>query len=192
MFKTFISGRRSRVAACWRVVGQGRRVRACVGVAAVFAMVGCGSLTVGSQAAAAREKLCQGAFGSIDGLISNSTEGRIKRVFDEHGSTNFWGPEPPEYVQPRATASWCVGSRFGLPAMQVEYLLPGEHIVDTRGTHYVGAAVVHFEAYYEFLTGDLKTACSLEQGSQRGYHYLCEVQRTTDRDVRFLIAIGAA
>lgn len=167
-----------------------------IGAAAVVGTLACGLLPVGTQTAAAspaRQKLCQGAFGSIEGVISNRTDRPGTRVFAEHGITNFWGPEPPEKIQPRAAAPWCVGSRFGLPAMQVDYLLPGEQVIDTRGAHYVNSAVIHFQAYYEFLTGNLKTSCSVDP-HERGYHYTCETQRhaSAPLDVTFVILIAAS
>lgn len=79
----------------------------------------------------------------------NETGGPLKRTFVEHGpGTGFFSPEPPAEVPGKTVSPWCVGSRFGVEAMKVNYKLPhGEEM--------------YFQAYYPVFGGPIQTSCSM-------------------------------
>lgn len=149
------------------------RTKAVVGMATVCTMVGVGLFAVsGSDAAttkhaAPRAKAAAAScatFGhtGIPGVVINETNEPLKRTFVEHGpGTGFFDPEPAADVSAKTVSRWCVGSRFGVEAMQVEYELPD-------------GAKVHFEAYYAAFVGGLNTNCSV---TLRTRYYGCAAER---------------
>ena len=58
----------------------------------------------------------------IPGVVINETGTHLKRTLVEHGpGTGFFKPEPPAEVPAHTISPWCVGSHFGVEAMQVDY-----------------------------------------------------------------------
>ena len=156
MSKTSITGRKRRAVTKIHRVCYGRAIRALVGVSAIGAIVGVGVLVVpGSDAAATKQAKAAAVdcstFGhsGIPGVVMNETGSSIKRTFVEHGpGTGFFKPEPPAEVPAKTVSRWCVGSNFGVEAMQVDYELPnGEK--------------AHFLAYFRAVVGGLETSCSM-------------------------------
>jgi hypothetical protein len=131
-----------------------------------------GLLTVaGSGAATAKQPTSQAeaaAFGcstfghrGIPGVVINRTDERLKRTFVEHGpGSGFFDPEPPAEIPAQYVDRWCVGSRFGVEAMKVDYVLPnGEK--------------AHFQAYYGVFGSGLWTSCSISDVSHSRAVYGC-------------------
>ncbi len=130
-----------------------------VGVVTAAAVIVVGLLAVpGSQAAtptqaapAVAAPSCS-TFGhsGIPGVLINETNAPLQRTSVEHGpGTGFFNPEPPAELPAQDIRPWCVGSYFGVEAMQVRYRLP-----DHPNSY------ASFEAYYAAVVGSLQTACS--------------------------------
>ena len=100
----------------------------------------------------------------LAGAVLNQTNQNMKRTFAEHGHTGFFDPAPSEHIPPNDARGFCVGSRFGVEAMKVDYQMPnGEK--------------AHFEAYYQTFTGNLKTACSISDlRPGAGASYACAAE----------------
>ena len=96
----------------------------------------------------------------IPGVVINETNVHLKRTFAEHGpGTGFFKPEPAAQVASKTVSPWCVGSHFGVEAMQVDYQLPnGEK--------------AHFLAYFRAVVGGLETSCSISKT-----HYGCAAEK---------------
>jgi hypothetical protein len=60
--------------------------------------------------------------------------------------TGFFSPEPGATIASGGASAWCVGSRFGVPAMNVTYRLSD-------------GQQVRFEAYCQAILGGLATGC---------------------------------
>ncbi len=161
MGNTGLSGRGRRAVAGVRgsLFGRARRVKALAVVAGVAAMVVVGLMAVpDSQAATPKQAApavaapeCR-TFGhsGIPGVLINETNARLTRTFVEHGpGTGFFNPEPPAELPAEDVVPWCVGSNFGVEAMQVTYRLP-----DHPNSY------VTFQAYYAAVVGSLETACT--------------------------------
>ena len=120
-----MQGRRRYAAEMRRLlIGHGGRIRAVVGVATVCAVAGWGLATTAVSQGA--PKRCQGTplvGGELQGATKNDTAEPIKRTFDEHGVAAFWGSQPAHEIGVGRMDRWCVGARFGVPAMKVEYRL---------------------------------------------------------------------
>lgn len=160
MLKTSLTGRKGRAVTKIQRVCYGRAIRALAGVTTVCAIVGVGLLAVpGSDAtttkqathkakAAAAECSTFGHSG-IPGVVINETGTPLKRTFVEHGpGTGFFKPEPPAEVPAHTVSEWCVGSNFGVEAMQVDYVTPN-------------GDKAHFLAYFAAVVGGLNTSCSM-------------------------------
>lgn len=136
----------------------GRGAKAVAGVSTICALAGVGLWSVaGSDAATTKQAKATAAVEcstfahkGIRGVVINETGAPLKRTFHEHGpGTGFFSPEPPAEVPAKTVSPWCVGSRFGVEAMKVNYKLPG-------------GEEMYFQAYYPvFGTTSIQTSCSM-------------------------------
>ncbi len=123
----------------------------------VASLIGAGT----SQAA----KLCQGTLllgGELQGITHNDTGGAMKRVRAQPGvGTGFFNPEPASEIAHGASNSWCVGSHFGIPAMEVVYRLSD-------------GQEVFFDAYSPAVIGGLASGCNITDPHNGKVHtYTC-------------------
>jgi hypothetical protein len=98
--------------------------------------------------------------GELDGTTHNQTDHAMTRVSDEHGPTDFWEPRPAHEISAKGTDTWCVGSHFGIPAMNVTYKL-------SNGKH------VRFEAFFRPVIDGLESSCSISDPTHPGPNYGC-------------------
>lgn len=139
---------------------HGGRIRAVVGVATMCVVAGWSFATAVSQAA---PKRCQGTpvvGGELQGATKNDTAEPIKRTFDEHGVAAFWGSQPAHEIRVGHADRWCVGARFGVPAMKVDYGL-------SNGQE------ARFQAYYKAVIGGLESSCTISRPTHAGPDYGC-------------------
>lgn len=178
MSKTSITGCTGRTVPKLHRVWYRHAIKALVGVSGACALIGVGLLAVpwsdaaaakqaGHKAKAAAVECSTFGHTGIPGVVINETGTHLKRTFVEHGpGTGFFKPEPPAEVPANTISPWCVGSHFGVEAMQVDYVTPnGER--------------VHFLAYYASLTptGGLNASCSISGVSQSRAVYGCAAER---------------
>jgi hypothetical protein len=137
--------------------GRRRWIKTVAATTTTLAVVVFGLLTAAdSQAARARgaAKLCKGTpvfGGELQGTTKNQTGHAIKRVHVEHGpGTGFFEPEPAAEVRAEHHNQWCVGSRFGVPAMKVTYQLHD-------------GAQVEFGAYFKAVIGGMESFCGVSR-----------------------------
>ena len=144
------------------LVGHGGRIRTVVGVAILCAVAGWGFASA-AVSQAAPPKRCQGTpivGGELEGATKNDAVEPIKRTFDEHGVAAFWGPQPAHEIGVGQTDKWCVGARFGVPAMKVDYRL-------SNGQE------ARFQAYYKAVIGGLESSCTISRPTHSGPDYAC-------------------
>ncbi|MFZ0384906.1 MAG: hypothetical protein WAL22_04535 [Solirubrobacteraceae bacterium] len=160
----------------WRV----RATRALVAASTVSAIVGIGVFAVpGSQAATTKQGTPKAAAAAVDcstnvynkgipGVVINDTNVALKRTFVEHGpSTGFFKPEPATAVAAKSVSNpWCVGSKFGVEAMKVEYELPNHE-------------KMYFETYYATFFGGLQASCSSTAAPGSRASYGCGADKVT-------------
>lgn len=162
MQEMWLRGRRRCATALRRsLVGYGGRIRAVIGVATLCAVAGWGFASAAVSQAA--PKRCQGTpvvGGELQGATKNDTAGPIKRVFDEHGVAAFWGSQPAHEIGVGHANRWCVGARFGVPAMKVDYRL-------SNGQE------ARFQAYYKAVIGGLESSCTIGRPTHPGPDYGC-------------------
>jgi hypothetical protein len=129
---------------------------------ATLAVLGASLITAG--AGQARERLCRGTplfGGELDGVTHNQTGGEMKRVRAQAGvGTGFFEPEPAAHIAHGASNRWCVGSHFGIPAMQVVYRLSD-------------GQEVFFDAYSPAVVGGLASGCTITGGPHNMHKFTC-------------------
>jgi hypothetical protein len=128
----------------------------------VLALLGTGLLTAGTSQA--RERLCRGTplfGGELDGVTHNQTGGDMTRVRAQPGvGTGFFEPEPAAHIGHNSSNRWCVGSRFGIPAMEVVYRLSD-------------GQEVFFDAYSPAVVGGLASGCNITGGPNKVHKFTC-------------------
>ena len=134
--------------------------------ATTLSMFGLSLLTTGVSQAA---KLCRGTpvvGGELEGVTHNDTGGAMKRVQVEHGvGTGFFDPAPAEHIAHDASNRWCVGSHFGIPAMEVTYRLSD-------------GQKVFFNAYSPAVVGGLASGCNITESAGKPDQFVCSTRET--------------
>ena len=126
--------------------------------ATTLSMFGVSLVTTGVSQAA---KLCRGTpvvGGELEGVTHNDTGSTMTRIHVQAGvGTGFFEPEPASHIAHGASNRWCVGSRFGIPAMQVTYRLSD-------------GQEAFFDAYSPAVIGGLASGCNITAARSGNLH----------------------